>query len=150
MRRARETGSEMTKWSRWATVVAVLAIAPPPVGAHTGHGASAWLRSAHWGDRALRLVVDVLNEGGGAVTLRGVSASGARQVVFTRQRRVLGLDMEQAVEFLRLDPNELARLGEGRYRLDLVGVDPAAAELRLTLDFGPDGAVPVTVPVPPR
>ncbi|EDP62545.1 hypothetical protein BAL199_13418 [alpha proteobacterium BAL199] len=128
----------------------LLIMLPTYTDAHSGHGASAWLKSARWDGDKLALVVEILNEGGATLTLRHIAGDGARTVTFTRQRSVLGIVTEQPVEFLRLDPNELARLGDGRYRLALAGLDADAAQVKLTLDFGPDGTVPVAVPVPVR
>lgn len=139
----------MTDLSRRA-IIAGLVAWPLQARAHGGHSASAWLKSAAWDGPALRLVVEVLNEGGGAVTLRALTCVEAEAVVLTRRRSVLGLATEQRVGSVRLVPNQLARLGEEPYRLQLVGVDAGAAELSLILDFGPDGSVGVVVPVPPR
>lgn len=131
-------------------VIAGLALLPLRAHAHGGHGATAWLRSARWSDDGLHLVVLVLNETETEVTLQGVACDAARSVVFARERSVLGVALLNRVESLALAPNELVRLGDGRYRLVLRGVDPAAAELSLCLDFGRDGTVRVAVPVPPR
>lgn len=131
-------------------LVALAAALPLPADAHLGHGASAWLKSARWDGAALRLVVEILNEGGAAVTLRRIAAGDGRAVTFTRRRTVFGIVTEQPVELLRLDPNELARLGDGRYYLEVAGVDAATTALSLTLDFGPDGTIPIAVAVPAR
>ena len=136
-------------WLSRRAVIIGLAVAPFRVRAHTGHGASAWLKSAGWTGKTLRVVVGILNEGGAAVTLRAVTCAAAQAVVFTRQRKLLGQMVEHRVDFLRLDPNELVLLGGGRYRLELVGVEPVLAEVGLMLDFGPDGSLAVAVPLPP-
>jgi hypothetical protein len=138
----------MTGLLRWTLVLLIML--PTHAAAHSGHGASAWLKSVRWDGDRLAVVVEILNEGGATLTLRHINGAGARTVTFTRQRSLFGIATEQPVEFLRLDPNELVRLGDGRYRLALGGLDAAVAQVGLTLDFGPDGTVPVAVPVPLR
>lgn len=135
----------MTGLTRRA-VIAGLAILPFQVRAHSGHGASAWLKSVRRDRDVLHPVVEILNDGGTAVTLRAVTCAAAKAVTFSRLRTVLGLTVEQRVEFLRLDPDELVRLGQGRYRLELAGVDAGPGEVVLALDFGPDGTVLLAVP----
>lgn len=137
----------MTGLTRRA-VVAGLAVLPFRAWAHGVHGASAWLRSVHRDRDVLYPVVEILNEGGAAVTLRAVTCAAAKAVTFSRRRTVLGLPVEQRVEFLRVDPDELLRLGNDRFRLELAGVATGAGTVDLTLDFGPDGIVVVAIPVP--
>lgn len=139
----------MGRWSRRSLLLALAAL-PARALAHAGHPASAWLRSAQWDREALRLVVLVFNEGDSAVTLHGLGCAAARAVVFERERRLLGVPVSRPAGDVRLGRNELVRLGDGPFRLALTGLDPDAAEVVLTLDFGPDGVVPVAVPVPAR
>ncbi len=97
---------------------------------------------------AVGLRVLIVNNTGGAVTLRGLAPRGGAPVAIVRNRTLLGLDFSQPVDFLRVDFGARMLLAAPGYTvlaedLDIDAVIGGAVEL--VADFGPLGSVVLEV-----
>lgn len=95
----------------------------------------------------VEIAFEIHNVGAYAATLRGAAASGAERVIISRIWHLLGLEIANPIDHLRLEPGQLEYLAPPEYQVLIEGLAPDTNELQIDLDFGPLGTktLPVTI-----
>ena len=117
-----------------------------------GHGEPILLNfvgAKHLGEGRVEIAFEIHNVGPYAVTLRGAATTAADRVVISRIRRLLGWEVANPIDHLRLEPGQLEYLAPPDYQVLIEGLAPDTNALMIYLDFGPLGAKPLPVIVRP-
>ena len=133
-----------------AALALALALSCSRSSAHPGHddgiyAALVGVDEAPAGAVGLRVLL--VNNTPGAATLRGLSAGGA-PVALNRRRSLLGLELLQPVQFLRLESGHRVLLAAPDYVVSADGLDLDAVirgKVVISADFGPLGTLPLEV-----
>jgi hypothetical protein len=115
-----------------------------------GHGEPILLNfvgAQRLGDGNVEIAFEIHNVGPYAATLRGAATSAANRVIISRIWYLLGWEVANPIDHLRLEPGQLEYLAPPGYQVLIEGLTPDTNALQIDLDFGPLGTkiLPVTI-----
>lgn len=132
---------------RWFGAAGLWLLLTLSAAAHPDHGEgihAALVGASRTADGRPEVTISLMNNTGGAVTLRGLLRRHGDVLQITRRRSMLGLELAQPVSFVRLSPGERLLLGPPEYSVTGQGLEIGAllsGDDWIVADFGPDGQV---------
>ena len=100
-------------------------------------------------DGNVEIAFEIHNVGPYAATLRGAATSSADRVIISRIWHLLGWEVANPIDNLRLEPGQLEYLAPPDYQVLIEGLPADTNALNIYLDFGPLGAKRLTVIIRP-
>jgi hypothetical protein len=100
-------------------------------------------------DGNVEIAFEIHNVGPYAATLRGAATSSADRVIISRIWHLLGWEVANPIDNLRLGPGQLEYLAPPDYQVLIEGLPADTNALNIYLDFGPLGAKRLTVIIRP-
>jgi hypothetical protein len=101
------------------------------------------------GESSVEIAFEIHNVGAYAATLRGAATTAADRVIISRIWHLLGWEVANPIDHLRLEPGQLEYLAPPEYQVLIEGLAPDTNALMIYLDFGPLGAKPLPVIIQP-